>query len=161
MNKRSRSSFIFRSTSISPVFKSVRHAARSLQRSSSCFWLSVFCFLLFSCSTQRQLSKAANTALFQDSSVQHAHVGISLFDASANKYLYDHNAKKYFVPASNTKLFSCYAALKYLGDSLPGIRYWENDTAVYLVATGDPSLLHTDRSEEHTSELQSRLHLVC
>ncbi len=51
------------------------------------------------------------------------------FDASANKYLYNHNGQKYFVPASNTKLFSCYAALKYLGDSLPGLRYWENDTA--------------------------------
>jgi D-alanyl-D-alanine carboxypeptidase/D-alanyl-D-alanine-endopeptidase (penicillin-binding protein 4) len=76
--------------------------------------------------------------------VQHAHVGISLFDPAANKYLYSHNGKKYFVPASNTKLFSCYAALKYLGDSLPGIKYWENDTSLYLVATGDPSLLHTD-----------------
>jgi serine-type D-Ala-D-Ala carboxypeptidase/endopeptidase (penicillin-binding protein 4) len=145
MSKRSRSSFIFRSSSISiSVFKSVRHAARSLQRISSCFWLSVFCFLLFSCSTQRQLSKAANTALFQDSTVQHAHVGISLFDVSGNKYLYGHNAKKYFVPASNTKLFSCYAALKYLGDSLPGIKYWENDTALYLVGTGDPSLLQPE-----------------
>ena len=102
------------------------------------------CFLLFSCSTQRQIAKVANTALLQDTSLQHAHVGISLFDASDNKYLFDHNAKKYFVPASNTKLFSCYAVLKYLGDSLPGIRYWENDTAVYLVATGDPSLLHVD-----------------
>ena len=99
---------------------------------------------LTSCSTQKQISKAANTALFQDTSIQHAHVGISLFDVTGNKYLYDHNGKKYFVPASNTKLFSCYAALKYLGDSLPGIRYWENDTAVYLVGTGDPSLLHTD-----------------
>src|SRR5690349_13336683 len=102
------------------------------------------CFLIFSCSTQRQIAKVANTALLQDTSLQHAHVGISLFDASGNKYLYDHNAKKYFVPASNTKLFSCYAALKYLGDSLPGIRYWENDTAVYLTGTGDPSLLHAD-----------------
>ncbi|WP_207511513.1 D-alanyl-D-alanine carboxypeptidase/D-alanyl-D-alanine endopeptidase [Longitalea luteola] len=97
-----------------------------------------------SCSTQRQIGKAANTRLFLDSTIQHAHVGISLFDPSSNKYLYTHNAKKYFVPASNTKLFSCYAAMKYLGDSLPGIQYWENDTAVYLVGTGDPTLLHPD-----------------
>lgn len=110
------------------------------------FRLSVLGFLLVfaSCSTQRQISKAANTTLFQDSTVQHAHVGISLYDPETNKYLYNHNAQKYFVPASNTKLFSCYAALKYLGDSLPGIKYWENDTALYLVPTGDPSLLHTD-----------------
>ncbi|WP_209138081.1 MULTISPECIES: D-alanyl-D-alanine carboxypeptidase/D-alanyl-D-alanine endopeptidase [Niastella] len=100
--------------------------------------------LLASCSTQRQISKVANKDLLLDSSIQQAHVGISLFDPSANKYLYNHNGKKYFVPASNTKLFSCYAALKYLGDSLPGIRYWENDTAMYLYGTGDPSFLHSD-----------------
>src|SRR5690348_1924476 len=81
------------------------------------FRLSVLGFLLVfaSCSTQRQITKAARTTLFQDSTVQHAHVGISLYDPATNKYLYNHNAQKYFVPASNTKLFSCYAALKYLG----------------------------------------------
>jgi D-alanyl-D-alanine carboxypeptidase/D-alanyl-D-alanine-endopeptidase (penicillin-binding protein 4) len=143
MSNRSRFPFVSLVITIIPVFKSLRPAVCSLQRSYS-FWLPAFSFLLFSCSTQRQISKAAHTAIFQDSTVQHAHVGISLFDPAANKYLYSHNAKKYFVPASNTKLFSCYAALKYLGDSLPGIKYWENDTAVYLMGTGDPSLLHTD-----------------
>ena len=108
MNKRSRSCFIFRSNSVisNPVLKS---------------FLLIACGWLVSCGTQRQISKAANAALFQDSAVQHAHVGISLFNATDNKYLFDLNAKKYFVPASNTKLFSCYAALKYLGDSLAGI----------------------------------------
>jgi len=103
-----------------------------------------FLLVFASCSTQRKISKAANTTLFLDSTVQHAHVGISVYDPATKKYLYNHNAQKFFVPASNTKLFSCYAALKYLGDSLPGIKYWENDTALYLVPTGDPSLLHTD-----------------
>ncbi|THU41642.1 D-alanyl-D-alanine carboxypeptidase/D-alanyl-D-alanine-endopeptidase [Niastella caeni] len=139
MRNRSR----FPPITINPVFKSLWLKVYSLQPSFS-LWLIACSFQLASCSTQRQISRSANTAIFQDSSVQHAHVGISLFNASDNKYLYDHNGKKYFVPASNIKLLSCYAALKYLGDSLPGIRYWENDTAVYLVATGDPSLLHTD-----------------
>lgn len=48
------------------------------------------------------------------------------------------------MPASNVKIVTCYAALKQLGDSLPGIRYYENDTALYLVPTGDPTLLHRD-----------------
>lgn len=133
MSKSSRFPFVTNTFSAcSPVFKSLCLAACALV------------LVLASCSTQRQIRKAANTELFPDSSVQHAHVGISLFDPSTKKFLYTHNAKKYFVPASNTKLFSCYAALKYLGDSLPGIRYWENDTAVYLAGTGDPSLLHPD-----------------
>jgi serine-type D-Ala-D-Ala carboxypeptidase/endopeptidase (penicillin-binding protein 4) len=105
----------------------------------------VLCTLCFvSCSIQHQFSKAAKTTLLQDTVLQHAHVGISVFDASRSKYLYDYNGNKYFVPASNIKLFSCYAAMKYLGDSLPGIKYWEDDTAVYLLPTGDPTLLHSD-----------------
>lgn len=114
------------------------------------FWYScAFCLLpvaccLFSCSTQRQLSKAAKETVFIDTALSHAHVGISLFDVARNKYLYNHEGAKYFVPASNTKLFTSYAVMKYLGDSLPGIRYYENDTAVYLVPAGDPTLLHSD-----------------
>lgn len=100
--------------------------------------------VLAACSTQREIGKAANASLLQDENVKDAHVGISIYDASANKYLYNYHGNKYFVPASNTKLFTCYAALKYLGDSLPGIRYREDDTAVYLMPTGDPSLLHSD-----------------
>jgi D-alanyl-D-alanine carboxypeptidase/D-alanyl-D-alanine-endopeptidase (penicillin-binding protein 4) len=46
------------------------------------------------------------------------------------------------VPASNTKIVTCYAAMKYLRHILPGIKYYENDTAVYLIPTGDPTLLH-------------------
>jgi serine-type D-Ala-D-Ala carboxypeptidase/endopeptidase (penicillin-binding protein 4) len=111
----------------------------------SIFIIQYSLFLIFaSCSTQHQISKAANASLLQDENVKDAHVGISIYDASASKYMYNYHGSKYFVPASNTKLFTCYAALKYLGDSLPGINYWEDDTAVYLVPAGDPSLLHGD-----------------
>lgn len=95
------------------------------------------------CSPLQQLDKQT-ARLFQDSTLSHAHVGISLYDPSQQKYLYNYQGEKYFVPASNTKIITCYAALKYLGDSLPGIRYQENDTAVYLIPTGDPTLLHPD-----------------
>ena len=40
-----------------------------------------------------------------------AHTGISLYDAGAGRYLYNYQGDKYFVPASNTKLFSLYAGL--------------------------------------------------
>lgn len=128
----------------------VKHCSFLLRATCSIRYSSFILFLvpcllcLSSCSTQRRISKAANASLLQDSTIQRAHVGISLYDASANKYIYNYQGNKYFTPASNTKLFTCYAALKYLGDSLPGIRYWEDDTAVYLVPTGDPSLLHSD-----------------
>lgn len=76
--------------------------------------------------------------------MDNAHVGVVVYDAGSNKYLYDYQGDKYFVPASNTKIFSCYAGMKYLGDSLPGIRYVEMDTAIVIFPTGDPTFLHPD-----------------
>jgi D-alanyl-D-alanine carboxypeptidase/D-alanyl-D-alanine-endopeptidase (penicillin-binding protein 4) len=74
--------------------------------------------------------------------LQTAHVGISIFDPAANKYLYNYQGDKYFVPASNTKLPTCYAAMKYLGDSLVGLKVVKGGDRLFLVPTGDPTFLH-------------------
>ena len=116
-----------------------------MQRTSYGFGGLLFCIALFaSCSVQRQLGKKAERSLIKDSILLHAHIGISIYDPLSNKYLYNYQGEKYFVPASNTKIFTCYAGLKFLGDSLTGIRYSEDDTALYLFPTGDPALLHKD-----------------
>ncbi|MFT3826559.1 MAG: D-alanyl-D-alanine carboxypeptidase [Chitinophagaceae bacterium] len=99
---------------------------------------------LASCSTQKILNKQATQSILSDSALAHAHVGISLYDVSDNKYLYNYQGDHYFTPASNTKIVTCYAGMKYLGDSLPGIQYWEQDGAIYLQPTADPSLLHPE-----------------
>src|SRR5688572_27939577 len=112
--------------------------------------------LLVSCSLQQQIGKTAKANLIDKSNLVNAHVGICIFDPASNKYLYNYQGEKYFVPASNTKIFSCYAGMKYLGDSLPGIRYLENDTAVYLYPTGDPSLLHKDFSHHPVIDFLQR-----
>src|SRR5687767_11792003 len=101
-------------------------------------------FFLISCSTQRQIGKEAGADLINDSDLVKAHIGISIFDAQSNKFLYNYQGKKYFVPASNTKIFTCYAGMKYLGDSIAGMRYIDTDTAIFLLPTGDPTLLHKD-----------------
>ena len=101
--------------------------------------------LLFSaCSPQRSIHKQTDRLLLKDGTIGHAHLGISIYDPAESKYLYNYQGDQFFVPASNTKIITCYAALKYLGDSLAGIRYWQNDTAIYLIPTGDPTLLHSD-----------------
>jgi serine-type D-Ala-D-Ala carboxypeptidase/endopeptidase (penicillin-binding protein 4) len=98
---------------------------------------------LVSCSSGKYISRQADQILLSDSNLTSAHVGISIYDASANKYLYNHDGDKYFIPASNTKLFTCYAAMKHLGDSLVGLRYYyKTDSAIAAFATGDPTLLH-------------------
>ena len=105
------------------------------------FFISYSLFLS-SCSISKQINKQAEKFLFADSAIQQGHIGISIYDPSTNKYLYNHNAEKYFIPASNTKLFSWYAGMKYLGDSLVGLRYAVYDSAnIIIKPTGDPTFL--------------------
>jgi D-alanyl-D-alanine carboxypeptidase/D-alanyl-D-alanine-endopeptidase (penicillin-binding protein 4) len=99
--------------------------------------------LATSCSMQKKIAKEAKQDILTNADFMPAHVGISLYDPSTQQYLYNYQADKFFVPASNTKLFSCYAAMKYLGDSLLGIRYVDKGNGtVEVEANGDPSLLH-------------------
>jgi D-alanyl-D-alanine carboxypeptidase/D-alanyl-D-alanine-endopeptidase (penicillin-binding protein 4) len=100
--------------------------------------------LLQSCSPAHNISQAAKKEILQQKDLQSAHIGISIFDANTNSFLYNYQGEKYFVPASNTKLFSLFAGMKYLGDSLIGIRYAETDTSIMVLPTGDPTLLHRD-----------------
>lgn len=103
-------------------------------------------YILSACSVQRTIQKQADHAIFKQSDLNSAHIGISIFDPEKNEYLYNYQADKFFLPASNTKLFTCYAAMKYLGDSIKGIRYFKDPSSnIMLVrSTGDPTLLHPD-----------------
>lgn len=110
-------------------------------------FLMIFIFgflLLTSCSVQKQISKSAEKLVINDPSLTNAHVGISIYEPATNKYWYNYQADKYFVPASNTKLATCYAAMKYLGDSLVGIRKAETDSTIFFLPAGDPTLLQPE-----------------
>ena len=76
-------------------------------------------------------------------SIYHNHSGLALYDPQTGKYLYQHDAAKYFTPASNTKVLTFYAALVLLGDSIPAIQFIEKDDSLIFWGTGDPSLLNS------------------
>lgn len=101
-------------------------------------------FILVSCSLQQKIGKAATADLLLDKDLSTAHIGICIYEPATNKYWYNYQADKYFVPASSTKIFTTYAALKCLGDSLPAMRCLETAAAIYLQPTGDPTFLHPD-----------------
>lgn len=96
------------------------------------------------CSVSHRIRRDAERHILSLSPLQHAWVGICVYDADKNKFLYSHDARKYFTPASNTKLYSFYTGLSLLGDSTTGVRYQIRDDTLYICGTGDPSLLHPD-----------------
>jgi D-alanyl-D-alanine carboxypeptidase/D-alanyl-D-alanine-endopeptidase (penicillin-binding protein 4) len=111
-------------------------------------WFIIPCsiFLFASCSVSKQISKKANTILINDTAISTGHIGISIYEPATNSYWYNYNATKNFIPASNTKLFTLYAGMKYLGDSLVGLRYQNHkllsETITEITPTGDPTFLH-------------------
>ena len=109
------------------------------------YLLYIFCAVFFaSCSVSKQISKQADTILLNDTAISKGHIGISIYEPATNTYWYNYNATKYFVPASNTKLFTLYAGMKYLGDSLVGLKYENKIGAINIFPTGDPTFLHPD-----------------
>ena len=110
--------------------------------------------VLSSCSSPRFISRSAK-ALTGDEVLKHAHVGIYLYDAGKSKDIYRYQSDKYFIPASNTKIFTLYAGLRSLGDSIPGMRFRETADTFFIIPTGDPTLLHPDfPSQPVVSRLQ-------
>lgn len=101
--------------------------------------------LLSSCSISKKINRPAKKYLLLDKAFVNAHTGISIYEPATGKYWYNYQGDKYFTPASNTKLATCYAAMKYLGDSLIGLKYNEiNDSTVIIKGMGDPTFLHSD-----------------
>lgn len=116
-------------------------------------FLCVLCAAATACSTQKKIGRLANEALLKKPEAGTAHVGISIMDVATGQYLYNYQGDKYFIPASNTKLLTCYAAMKYLGDSLVGLRYLEQTPGwVAIAGTGDPTFLHPDFKAQRVFE---------
>lgn len=123
-----------------------------------------FCFALLvqvvfiSCKPQKLASKSnnsetkiseaenfANQFIFSNQDLKSAHIGISIFNTATQSFLYNHQADKFFVPASNTKIPTCYLAMKYLGDSLVAFQYKKiTNGSVQIKPTADPTFLHSE-----------------
>ena len=117
-----------------------------------------FCFLktllfsalvLSSCSSSRQLlknreAKALASQLNESSVFQEAWTGFTLFDPTSSAFLYTLNSDKAFTPASNTKIFSLYAFLHTLQDSVITLAHQLQNDTLHIWGMGDPGFLHPD-----------------
>ncbi|GAB3009387.1 hypothetical protein GCM10027051_07920 [Niabella terrae] len=111
---------------------------------------------MFSCTAQQQLIRNHQHNPLSGPGLENAHIGISIYDPLAGKYLYEYNGDKYFVPASNTKLFSCYAAMKFLGDSVPGLEVREFRDKIVIRGSGDPGFLDPEFPDQPVFEFLNR-----
>jgi len=81
------------------------------------------------------------------------HLGFMLTDPAKEKPLVAINEDKYFIPASNTKLFTFYTSYTVLGDEkVNGLNYLERGDSLIFWGTGDPSLLHPDLQDSTVIE---------
>ncbi|WP_111670290.1 D-alanyl-D-alanine carboxypeptidase [Algoriphagus litoralis] len=104
--------------------------------------------LLSSCTVQK-----INKSLSKSDIFDKGHLGFMLVDPDKEKPLVAINADKYFIPASNTKLFTFYTAYSILGDDLVnGLNYLERGDSLIFWGTGDPSFLHPDLKNEKVLE---------
>jgi serine-type D-Ala-D-Ala carboxypeptidase/endopeptidase (penicillin-binding protein 4) len=116
----------------------------------------VYLFTLASCSAPKKavvtaptgIPAIAKTAILDKTEFKAAHAGISIYDPQEKKFLFSYQDDKYFTPASNTKIFTCFTALKHLKDSIVALEYIKEGDEYTVRFTGDPTFLHPDFKEQ-------------
>jgi serine-type D-Ala-D-Ala carboxypeptidase/endopeptidase (penicillin-binding protein 4) len=116
--------------------------------------LSFALLLLAGCSANRVITRQLRQAA---DSLQ-THTGFVLYDPTQKKNLVNINGNKYFTPASNTKIFTLFAGLSLLGDSVSALRWISKNDSLIFWGTGDPSLLYSEvyQNNRTINFLQSR-----
>ncbi len=96
--------------------------------------------MVSSCSPNAYIRKTLQESTVLDQNFS----GFYLYDPLSKKVLFDQNGDHYFTPASNTKLFTFYAGLKLLGDSVPSFSTAQQNDSLILWPAGDPTFLHPE-----------------
>jgi serine-type D-Ala-D-Ala carboxypeptidase/endopeptidase (penicillin-binding protein 4) len=96
--------------------------------------------MLVACSPARVIKKNLTSSA---DSLKH-HAGFVLYDPLKKKNLVSIQGDKYFTPASNTKIFTLFAGLKILNDSVPALRWIARNDSLIFWGTGDPSFLYNE-----------------
>ena len=125
---------------------------RSLRQ---CGFLALIAVYFASCTPNKIIANKVKKEFTNSKIINQYQVGFALFDMSKKEMIYQRDADKYFTPASNTKLFTYYAGLKMVPDSIASMRYVERGDSLIFWGTGDPSFLHTQLKGTNAFKLLS------
>lgn len=104
------------------------------------------------CSASRNINASWKKWIRNDTALQQAHTGIAMYDPAQKKYLFQKSSNKYFTPASNTKIATLYAAMRYLEDRVPSFKYGIHNDTLFVLPLGDPSFLYPKFSNQPAKE---------
>ncbi|MEO9893861.1 D-alanyl-D-alanine carboxypeptidase [Aurantibacter sp.] len=107
------------------------------------FTTTIILFFFVSCSSSKKIISKNISDTMQNEQTSNYFAGILIIDPTTNDTIYKQNHQKYFTPASNTKIFTLYASLNLLPDSIPALKYIDDNNTTYIEGTGDPTLLHS------------------
>jgi len=98
--------------------------------------------LLLGCASTKKNVQRTTDSVLASPFYNQQFTGVLILDADTKDTLYARNSEKYFTPASNTKIFTLFAALQFLPDKIPALKYVTQNDTLYVEGTGDPSFLH-------------------
>ncbi len=111
--------------------------------------LLILSFLSLEAAFSKSIPPRKILKMLKSSAILNDHfTGFALYDLTKRKMITGYQDDKYFTPASNTKLFTFYAGLKLLKDSIAGLQYIERGDSLIFWGTADPSFLDSQFKEQ-------------
>jgi D-alanyl-D-alanine carboxypeptidase/D-alanyl-D-alanine-endopeptidase (penicillin-binding protein 4) len=90
--------------------------------------------------------------------------GLLVYNPQTKDTLFSYNADKYFTPASNTKIFTLYAALKCLPPQVPAFKYEVEQDTITIQGIGNPTFLHPFFNDSTALKMASnykKVNVIC
>lgn len=113
--------------------------------------LLILALVLLGCSSQKKTQKFLSDQIrYVDEGEQFT--GFFMVDAIEGDTLLAWNQQRYFIPASNMKVFTLYAALRSLPERIPALKYQLKGDTLHVLGTGDPSALHPELEDRKAVE---------